>query len=69
MTACSRRVPEREHPDATPQNIPDNVLKEAIAIAIEYRECLHCGERQFFSTISGRNTTAGCRACQQEMRV
>ena len=69
MTARSRRVPDREHPDATPQNIPVDILKEAIAIAIEYRECPHCGERQFLSTISGRNTTAECKACQQEMRV
>lgn len=63
------RVPRDDQPDATPENVPDDVLSSALATATMYGACPECGTEQFIPTTPGHNTRWNCRECEFEMKV
>lgn len=67
------RYPERidpeNQPDASTENIPDDVLEHAIEIAVRYAACPDCGHEQFIPSTPGHNTNHDCGKCGFEMRV
>lgn len=69
MSDYPERVPRDEQPARSPNNIPDDVLDRAISIAVRYGECPYCGERQFYTTVAGYNTSHECGECGESMRV
>lgn len=64
-----KRVPRDEQPEYTIENIPDDVLKSAISIAVKYGACPHCGESQFYNTVPGHNSSHECQECNETMTV
>jgi len=62
-------VPMEERPPFSIQNVPDNVLQEAIGIAVNYKSCPDCGHEQFMPVVPGHNSTWDCVECDYEMVV
>ena len=48
---------------ATPEDIPDDVLERAISMTVNYGECPHCGEEQFYNRMAGHNVDVECVEC------
>lgn len=69
MSDYPRHVPADERPERTLENIPDDVVSNALTIATRYGECPECNERQFYTVMPGYNTTHECTECGLEMRV
>ena len=63
------RVPYDDQPDATPENVPDDVLSSALEIATTYGKCPNCGTEQFIPTTPNMNSRWNCRKCTYEMKV
>jgi len=68
MPEMARHV-SGDRPEPTLENIPDDVVKAALSIAVTYQACPYCGEEQFLPVVAGRNTYHDCRACGDEMSV
>lgn len=63
------RVDRDEQPEATIENVPDDIIKGALSIATRYVACPECRTKQFVNEMPGHNTTAECRNCGFSMRV
>jgi len=63
------RVPMEERPDATVDNIPDEVLESAIKNGVSYGECPECQTQQFHPTVPGHNTSWECLDCGFVMHI
>lgn len=62
-------VPKDETPDATVENIPNEVVERAISITCSYKECAECGARQWFAYVPGRNSEQDCCECGEVNRL
>lgn len=69
MSEYPNPVDTEERPEFTPENIPDEILEEAISTAVIYRECPHCGERQFMNVTPGYNRRHTCADCGEGLTV
>lgn len=58
-----------EQPEFTKENIPEDVLEEAISIAVAYGECPFCEFEQFYPIVPGHNSSWDCRDCGEEMSI
>jgi len=66
MSEYPNHVPMDERPDRTIENIPDDVIEKAISTC-QYKECPHCGHRQWFNYVPGHNSSAECKDCGEEV--
>ena len=62
------RVPHEEMPEATPENVPDDVIKEALK-CLQYVECPECETRQWKRYVSGRNSSGKCVECDTVLKL
>lgn len=62
------RIPEIEWPARTPENIPDEILEQALR-PVAYQACAACGEEQWLVRVPGHNTTHTCINCDTEHTV
>jgi uncharacterized protein (DUF983 family) len=69
MSEYPDHVPREDRPDPTPENIPDDLVRSALATATVYGACPECGEKQFFPRVTGHNTDTSCSECGQPIRI
>jgi hypothetical protein len=62
-------VDSDETPEATIENVPDDVLEATLSYAVTYKACPDCGREQFIPVVPGHNSTRDCRECGFEMKV
>lgn len=62
-------VPQDDRPDATVENVPDDVVAEVVLIATYYGACPSCGEEQFVPYFEGYTNTYDCRYCGFEIHM
>lgn len=58
-----------ERPEATVENVPDDVVESAVSIATAWKKCPRCGTEQFVNVVSGFNSSHECRECGGEYTV
>lgn len=64
-----KRIPIDEQPEPTPDNVPDEILRDAVKIATGYGSCPKCDTRQWYNTVAGYNTSHECVECEFTMRI
>lgn len=73
MTDRTDRYPNYVDPDErldpTVENVPEDVLNQALEIATQYKECPECETKQFIPVVPGHNSNWDCRNCGFEMVV
>lgn len=58
-----RYVNPDEREEADLDTVPDDVLREALDIAVKYAECPNCGGQQFVNVVPGHNSYHSCKSC------
>lgn len=63
------RVPVDERPEATVDNVPDEVINKALNVSVSYGRCPYCEKEQFHIFVSGHSWTTKCSGCEKSVKV